>query len=88
VSKIDPRFRVEFSGVDQDRQADAEVYAREVTNFKTVNELRAELGMPPIPGGDIILNTMYVAPAPDQTTDPNLGQTVDTSTAGQLPPQA
>jgi hypothetical protein len=44
--------------------------------------------MPPIPGGDIILNTMYVAPAPDQTTDPNLGQTVDTSTAGQLPPQA
>jgi hypothetical protein len=24
VSKIDPRFRVEFSGVDQDRQADAE----------------------------------------------------------------
>lgn len=60
LQRIDPRYKLEFTGLDQDRAADAMVREREVKTTTTVNEQRAELGKPPIPGGDIILDMNYM----------------------------
>jgi hypothetical protein len=77
VSKLDPRFRMEFVGFDMDRKTDAEISAIEVATFKRVNELRAERGMENIAGGDIIMNEQYMkamtppaTPAKNNTPDP------------------
>ena len=60
VEKLDPRFRLEFVGVTEDREADSEIAAREVKHYRTVNEIRLAFGMEEIEGGDIILNQFFM----------------------------
>lgn len=60
INRIDPRYRIDFVGVDQDRKTDVELREREVKSFKTVNEVRAGLNLEPIMGGDIILNEIFM----------------------------
>jgi len=63
IDRIDPRYRIEFVGMNQDRKTDAEIREREVRNFKTINEQRAELGLAPVENGDIILNENWMRQA-------------------------
>jgi hypothetical protein len=85
IQKLDPRFRIEFVGIDLDRRADAEVSRIEVTSFKTLNELRADKGLKNVQGGDIVLNAQYLqalgiagtagalpGQIPDDTTDASI----------------
>jgi len=59
VHKLDPRYRLEFVGLAADRKAENDITVQEVTNFKTVNEVRAERNLPALKGGDIILNSQF-----------------------------
>lgn len=61
ITKIDPRLRLEFVGLDLDRSTDVSIVEREVKTYKTVNEARIERGLEPIQGGDIILSQDYSA---------------------------
>lgn len=60
VSKIDPRYRVAFVGSNTDKDKDSVVHMREVQNYKTINEVRASIGLQAIKGGDVILNNAYL----------------------------
>lgn len=62
IDKIDPDFKLEFVGVDNEGRAEAiERQMKEVRYKKTVNEIREEDGLPPIPGMDhIILDNTYM----------------------------
>lgn len=60
VQVINEEYRLEFVGMDRDRSQDAEIRAKEVTNYRTINEMREELGLEPIEQGDIILNDLYL----------------------------
>lgn len=69
ISKIDPRYRLEFVGMDRDRKDDAEMRAKETQTYRTVNETRQELGLESLgPEGDIILSE-YFAPKLTKPTD-------------------
>ena len=59
INLIDPGYRVDFVGMDQDRKTDSEIRDREVRAWRTVNEVRAELGDEEIEGGDIILDDIF-----------------------------
>lgn len=59
IQKIDPIYRIEFVGLDINREMDSEIHVRESQSYKTINEVRAELNMKPIPHGDIIMNQIY-----------------------------
>lgn len=59
INRLDPAAHIAFKGYDRDKEADIKVAKDEVQYFKTVNEKRAELGLKPIPGGDIILNEVF-----------------------------
>lgn len=62
IQRIDPRFRMEFVGLDYDRQTDVDIREKEVKSVKTLNEERAELGLPSLgPAGDIVLNEHFMA---------------------------
>lgn len=63
IHRIDPTRRVEFVGIMDDRQQDVNIRQIEVQTYKTINEQRGELGLEPIPYGDIILNQSYLAAA-------------------------
>jgi hypothetical protein len=50
-----------FNGIDTtDKGFEADLRKKDVETYKTVNELRAELDMKPIEGGDILLNPAYL----------------------------
>jgi len=59
VKKLDDRYFLKFMGLNTDQKDDIERRSKEVTTYKTVNEVRTELGMESLPGGDIILNQFY-----------------------------
>jgi hypothetical protein len=57
---LDPNYEIIFVGLDGGTAADqVELHEKELKNFKTVNEVREENELPPIEGGDIILNSVY-----------------------------
>lgn len=56
LHRMDPRYRMEFTALEEDRALDAEIREREVQTVKTINEVRKDLGLPPIKGGDVILS--------------------------------
>lgn len=63
VSRLDPRFEFEFVGVDstdEDTELDRDI--KEVTNLKTIDEIRKKRGDEPLPDGkgNIILNSFYM----------------------------
>lgn len=61
LSPLDPQYSIEFVGYDAHREIDSQIHEREVTTTKTLNEVRAEMNLPPIKGGDIVLNEIYAA---------------------------
>ncbi|VVB50677.1 Phage portal protein [uncultured archaeon] len=57
---LDPNYELVFVGLDGGTEMDqVELHEKELKNFKTVNEVRAENDLPPIDGGDILLNSVY-----------------------------
>lgn len=60
IDRIDPRYRLEFEGLERDRLTDLDVRIKEVKNFKTLNEVRADINLPPVDGGDVVLNADYI----------------------------
>lgn len=63
VCPFDKRFLLKFTGVDgEDTKQALERQEKEVKFKKTVNEIRAEDGLPPLPGCDeVILDAQYIA---------------------------
>ena len=54
------KYKFEFVGLDAEtKKQEAERFKEEATIWKTVNEIRAEMGYPNIEGGDIVLNAAY-----------------------------
>ena len=62
IASFDDRFVLEFTGLsDEDRKEAQERQALERIYKKTVNEIRAEDGLPPLPGmDDVILGPEYM----------------------------
>lgn len=63
IKQFDPRFVIRFTGLaDESIKQTLERQEKEVKFKKTVNEIRAEDGLPPLPGmDDVILDTNYMA---------------------------
>lgn len=61
ISKIDPDYKLEFVGISEESRKQAlERIEKEVKTAKSVNEVRDELGLPPIEGADdLILDPVY-----------------------------
>lgn len=61
VSKFDDRFVFSFTGIDTKSDKEIiELQSRQVKVSRTVNEIRAEEGLEPIKGGDIILDPVFI----------------------------
>lgn len=85
ISLIDPRYRLEFVGMDRDRAQDAEIREREVKSYKTVNEQRQEMGLNPIKGGDIILSEYFMGKSLDvEDGDEEVDVDVDEELSNQI----
>ena len=79
IARIDPKYRIEFRGINGDKERDVKNIVNEVTNIKTLNEVRAEYyNLPPLEFGDIPLNQNYIFHAARQTAD-TVDTTIDTS---------
>lgn len=97
VSQIDPEYVFEFVGLEAETEEQYMSRIKdEVSHFKTINELRKEMNMKPIEGGDIIMNTVYTtaqqqaAMAEQQGEMGGAPEGMDedmTSTQGFVPPQ-
>lgn len=54
-------YKFYFVGLDgMTREAELELNAKAISVYKTINEVRAEYGLSPIKGGDIIANPQYM----------------------------
>lgn len=62
IKPFDARFVIKFTGIDgEDAQQSLERQEKEAKFKKTVNEIRAEDGLPPLPGCDaLILGSEYI----------------------------
>lgn len=61
IDPLDSTLMLDFVGLDELTEPDrVELIQKKCTTFKTVNEVRAEEGLDPIPGGNIVMNAMYV----------------------------
>ncbi len=61
VSRLTDKYEFDFTGVtteDEESQLNNDV--KRVSNFMTINEVREQKKLPPIPNGDIILNSNYI----------------------------
>jgi hypothetical protein len=54
------QFRFRFNGlISSDKGFEADLIKKKVETYLTVNEARKELGLKPLPDGDLILNSIY-----------------------------
>jgi hypothetical protein len=63
VTRLDPRLRLEFTGLnDRSVDQDADLQKKQVSYLKTVDEIRAEADLEPLPDkrGDVILDPTYL----------------------------
>lgn len=62
ISQIAPGYELKFVGIDEDDDEDAELERdiKSVSNFMTLNEIRAKRNLPPVENGDVILNPTYL----------------------------
>lgn len=60
VTKFDPDLRVEFTGLDTGESEFLQEKVKAATTIKTLNEVREDVGLKPIIGGDIVLNDIYL----------------------------
>lgn len=57
---FNPDLRMEFDGLAKSSATEeADLRMREVTSYKTLNEVRKEANLPELKGGDIVLNPIY-----------------------------
>ena len=57
VQKFEPEYVIEFVGIERERDKDVEIKEKEAQTYRTVNEIREELGLDNLgKAGDIILN--------------------------------
>jgi len=55
------KFKFEFTGLDpEDEQVRSRLRTEAVKRDKTINEIRAEQKLPPLPYGDVILDSIYL----------------------------
>lgn len=54
-------YKIEFLGLDENEERDAERIQKEVSTYKTLNEIRQERGLGPIDGGDVVLSPELIA---------------------------
>lgn len=61
VFPVDDDFIFKFVGIDdeKDEQTELDRDISQVTNFTTLNEIRAKRNLPPLPHGDMPLNPVY-----------------------------
>lgn len=58
--EIDPHYEFAFVGLDAKTEEQAiELRLKEVQSYKTLNEVRAEDDLPPVPHGDVPMNPVY-----------------------------
>jgi len=61
VSELDPNFELVFTGLDgEDPESKLKMDIMKVKNFATINEIRAMHDLPPIEGGDVILDNAFI----------------------------
>lgn len=61
IDPKDDRYEFIFVGLDEDEEDKfIERHIKEVSNYKTLNEIRAEKGLKPVEGGDIVLNPTFL----------------------------
>lgn len=61
ISQMAPEFEFAFVGMDAGSASeDLDRDIKEVSNFITLNELRARRGLQPIEGGDLVLNATFL----------------------------
>lgn len=84
VSQLDPTYEFKFVGLDETDDEDAELERdiKAVSNYMTLNEIRAKRNLPPIENGDIVLNPTYLqamgmAQSQQQQGDPESDQYMD-----------
>lgn len=80
VSQIDPEYEFRFVGIDGevDSQTELDNDIKQLSNFSTLNEIRAKRDLPPLPQGDVPLNPTYLqAVAQASYGDPAANQAVE-----------
>lgn len=61
IEPLDDRFRIVFAGTDaRTPERTIDLQTKQVKSIKTVNEVRAEIDLDPIEGGDVILDPQYI----------------------------
>ena len=60
VAPYNDDFEVVPTGLEQDRTEEADLNEKRVRISHTLNEIRAEQGLPKLEGGDIVLNPVYI----------------------------
>ena len=61
LDPLDSRLYLDFIGLDKITESDrVEMCVRKASSFMTLNEVRKGEGLNPVPGGDIILNPIYL----------------------------
>lgn len=61
IWELAPELEFSFTGMDAKAERDErDRRTAEVTNWRTINEIRAEQDLPPDPNGDIILSPVYL----------------------------
>jgi hypothetical protein len=62
IWEINPDLEFAFTGLDaKEEETERKGLVEEVGNYKTLNEVRAQLDDEPLPDGDIVLNQIYIA---------------------------
>ena len=61
VSRVDPNLSLEFTGLGTSKTEEVELRTKEVGSFKTLNEVRADANLPPLEGGDVVLNPVLAS---------------------------
>lgn len=60
VNQIDPEYEFHFVGLNGlTISEELEIDIKKLSNFQTLNEIRAKYGLDPVKGGDLILNPTY-----------------------------
>lgn len=86
VEPLDPAYELKFVGIEDDDDEDSELERdiKAVSNYMTLNELRAKRNMPPIENGDIVLNPTYLqGKGMDQQGAEESNQAVDDMNGGE-----
>jgi len=57
---FDGKYELEFAGLDAlTKEEEISNLNSQVASYRTLNEVRKEMELPPVPNGDIVLNTTY-----------------------------